>query len=116
MNIVSNVTTAGVGIFGSSTFQADFLRASKSYVPGADPRLPKLVKLTGNNSANSWISVSNVSLVSSPDSDLLGYLRIGADVWTYTASNANGVYGLANVTVASLNYPVGTLVSILGTR
>jgi hypothetical protein len=116
MNIVSNVTTAGVGIFGSSTFQADFLRASKSYVPSADPRLPKLVTLTGNNSADSWISVSNVSLVSSPDSDLLGYLRIGADVWTYTASNANGVYGLANVTVASLNYPVGTLVSILGTR
>jgi hypothetical protein len=116
MNIVSNVVTAGVGIFGSHTFQADFLRASKSYVPGADPRLPKLVTLTGNNSANSWISVSNVSLVTSPDSDQLGYLRIGADVWTYTVSNANGVYGLANVTTANLTYTVGTLVSILGTR
>jgi len=116
MNIVSNVVTAGVGLFGSSTFQSDFLRASKSYVPGADPRLPKLVRLTANNSANSWISVSNVSLVTSPSTGQLGYLRISADVWTYTASNANGVYGLANVTVANLNYPVGTLVSILGTR
>ena len=116
MNIVSNVVTAGVGIFGSSTFQADFLRASKSYVPSIDPRLPKLVTLTANNSANSWISVSNVTLVASPVTGKLGYLRIGAHVWTYTASNANGVYGLANVTVANLSYPVGTVVSILGTR
>lgn len=116
MNIVSNVVTAGVGIFGSSTFQADFLRASRSYVPSVDPRLPKLVTLTANNSANSWISVSNVTLVASPSTGKLGYLRIGAGVWSYTVSNANGVYGLANVTVANLSYPVGTVVSILGTR
>jgi hypothetical protein len=116
MNIVSNVTTAGVSLFGSHTFQADFLRASKSYVPSADPRLPKLVTLTGNNSANSWISVSNISLIASPDEGQLGYLRIASDVWSYTTANTNGVYGLANVTTANLSYTVGTLVSILGTR
>lgn len=116
MNIVSNVTTAGVSLFGSSTFQADFLRASKSYVPAADPRLPVLVKLTGNSSANSWISVSSAGLVTNPEEGQLGYLRIAADVWTYTTANLNGVYGLANVTVANLFYPTGTLVSILGTR
>lgn len=116
MNIESNVTTAGVGIFGSSTFQADFLRAARSYVPSADPRLPKLVTLTANNSANSWISVSNVSLVGNPNEGELGYLRIGADVWSYTVANSHGVYGLANVTTANLSYTVGTLVSILGTR
>lgn len=116
MNIESNVTTAGVGLFGSRTFQSDFLRASRSYVPSADPRLPVLVTLTGNNSANSWISVSSPSLVTNPDEGKLGYLRIAADVWSYTAANLQGVYGLANVTTANLSYTVGTVVSILGTR
>lgn len=114
--IVSNVVTAGQGLFGSSTQQADFLRAQPAYLPSFDQRLPKLVFLTANNYANSWITVSNINLLPLPAVTQLGYLRIRADVWTYTTANINGIFGLANVTVANLSYQAGTLVSILGCR
>ena len=110
---------AGTGVWQSQTLQAVFLRAEHSYTPDLDPRLPRHVSLVTTDPANSAITVSNITLVGNPTIGAnLGYLRIGADVWSYTVSNSHGVYGLANVTATTSNlaYAAGTVVSILGIR
>lgn len=110
----------GQGLWASNSLQAVFLKAEPSYDPGLDPRLPKHTSLT--TSANLLVTgnatVSDLSLVPQTTNTKAGYLRIGADVWTYNnVDHANSVLnGLANVTPSTYSYPVGTVVSILGIR
>jgi hypothetical protein len=114
MEIVSNVVTAGVGLYSSSTFQADFLRASKSYTPGTDPRLPTHSKLTANltNFANATISVADIGIFPAPDPDnnVYGAVRVVEEVILYSQRFA-GNSTLAGLTRNVANSPRSTLTS-----
>ncbi len=120
-----SVTITGTGLFQANTEQAIFIREKLSYSPDADPRLPKHTTLTSNLlvSSNTAIStelvLGNIALVPQPNIGQLGYLRVGAYVWSYTNVHvANStVSGLANVQ-ANLggNLTIGTVVSVLGAR
>lgn len=63
--ITNNVSISGNGLWGSSTYESDFLRKSQSYLPSYDPRLPRHATLGANLSskfANAEITVSDISL------------------------------------------------------
>ena len=125
-----SVTVTGTGLFLANTEQAQFIRASLSYIPDTDPRLPKHTLLAsnllvaGNTLITTEIVLANILLIPQPDisSGQKGYLRIGANVWSYTNVHvANStVSGVSNVQ-ANLggNLIAGTwaaVVSVLGTR
>lgn len=128
MLIQQSVTTANSGLFASTTLQADFLRASPSYIPDVDPRLPKHTVLTGylvaGNSAT--ITVSNVSIFPTPNVAARSYgaVRVGQEVILYQnkwQSNSSltgltrNIAGTAGNTISS-NVAIGTIVSSLGLR
>ena len=119
--IYPNLTAlSGRGLWSSLSVQAAFLKDRPSYSPDVDPRLPVHTRLaTGGNlrAANSAV-LSNISVAPAPATGKLGYLRIGADVWSYQGVNtqANSVVGLANLSPSTWTYTANTVVSILGTR
>ena len=119
--IYPNLTAlSGKGLWSSLGVEAAFLKDQVSYSPDLDPRLPKHTKLaTGGNilAANSAV-LSNITLAATPATGQLGYIRIGADVWSYQGVNtlANSVVGLANLSPSTWTYTANTVVSILGTR
>ena len=125
MNIINNVTVAGTGLWAAQTLQAEFLRASKSYNPDIDPRLPKhtvtssLLVVTPNTAISTTLVLGNINMVPQVTTGNLGYLRVGGTVWSYAnvhTANAT-VSGLANVQVRPVaNVAVGTVVSVLGLR
>ena len=119
--IYPNLTAlSGTGLWNSTSPEAAFLKDSHSYLPDTDPRLPKHTTLTTSGnllSANSAV-LSTISLAPTPSTGQRGYVRIGADVWSYSnvSASANSIIGLSNVTPSTYTYTAGTLVSILGTR
>ena len=124
MNIINNEAIAGTGLWAAQSLQAEFLRASKSYNPDIDPRLPKHDVLAANLTANSnVIVVSNISVFPSPDlgNGLFGAVRVRqevilyADVFLGNSSLGNLTRTVGN-TVSSGNVIAGNLVSILGLR
>lgn len=124
MNIINNVSVTGSGLWAAQTLQAEFLRASKSYDPDLDPRLPKHVLLTANLTANSTvIVVSNISVFPSPDinNNLYGAVRIKQETILYSEifvgnSSLGGLTRTVANTPSSGNVSAGNLVSILGLR
>lgn len=124
MEILNNVTVTGSGLWAAQTLQAEFLRASRSYNPDIDPRLPSHDTLAANCTANSSvIVVSNVSLFPTPDvsSSVYGAIRIKQEVILYgnvflgNSSLGNLTRTVAN-TASSGTVTAGNLVSILGLR
>lgn len=124
MNIINNVAISGTGLWAAQTLQAEFLRASKSYNPDIDPRLPKHDVLAANLTANSnVIVVGNIAAFPTPDinSGLFGAIRVRQEVMLY-ADVFLGNSSLGNLTrtvgntVSSGNVIAGNLVSILGLR
>lgn len=117
--------TLGLGLFGSTTTSALFVTDDLSYDPDIDPRLPKHTTLesnllvSGNTVISTELVVGNISLVPQPSGGDLGYLRVGAYVWSYTNVHvANStVSGLSNV-LASFggNLTAGNVISVLGVR
>lgn len=115
----------GLGLFNSVTTEALYVRASLSYNPDVDPRLPKhtetgsLLIVTPNTAVSTELVLGDISLVSQPATGNLGYLRVGGTVWSYAnvhTANAT-VSGLANVqAIPTSNVSVATVVSVLGTR
>jgi hypothetical protein len=120
-----SVTVLGTGLFQSNTLSAQYVRASLSYAPDIDPRLPKhtatgsLLVVTPNTAISTELVLGNISLVPQPVTGNLGYLRVGGTVWSYAnvhTANAT-VSGLANVQARpTSNVAVATVVSVLGTR
>ena len=116
---------AGLGLFNSVTLEALYVRASLSYDPDVDPRLPKhtqtdsLLVVTPNTAVSTELVLSDISIVPQPDYGNLGYLRVGGTVWSYAnvhTANAT-VSGLANVqAIPTANVSVATVVSVLRTR
>jgi hypothetical protein len=115
----------GLGLFNSVTTEALYVRASLSYTPDIDPRLPKhtetgsLLIVTPNTAVSTELVLGDISLVSQPATGNLGYLRVAGTVWSYAnvhTANAT-VSGLANVqAIPTSNVSVATVVSVLGTR
>jgi hypothetical protein len=120
-----SVTVLATGLFQSNTISAQYVRASLSYNPDVDPRLPKhtatdsLLIVTPNTAVSTELVLGNISIVPQPVTGNLGYLRVGGTVWSYAnvhTANAT-VSGLANVQVIpAANLSVGTVVSVLRTR
>lgn len=124
MNITNNVSVTGSGLWAAQTLQAEFLRASKSYNPDFDPRLPKHVLLAANITSNSSvITVSNISAFPSPDinNNLYGAIRIKQETILYSVlfvgnSSLGGLIRTVANTTSSGNVIAGNVVSILGLR
>jgi hypothetical protein len=124
MDIVNNVTVTGSGLWAAQTLQAEFLRASKSYNPDIDPRLPKHDVLAANLTANSSvIVVGNIAAFPLPDMafDLVGAVRVKQEVILYSEvfegnSSLGGLTRTVANTASSGNVVAGNLVSILGLR
>ena len=116
--IYSNLTAlSGQGLWSSLSPEASFLKDKTSYLPETDPRLPKHTLVQTFTTPQGPMTVANTSLVPATTGDLLGYLRIGADVWSYNTANSSGVFGLVPITsYAGQGYTAGTLVSVLGIR
>ena len=120
-----SVTVLATGLFESNTIPAQYMRASLSYNPDIDPRLPKhtvtssLLVVTPNTAISTTLVLGNISIVPQPAAGNLGYLRVGGTVWSYAnvhTANAT-VSGLANVQVRpASNVSIATVVSVLGTR
>ena len=120
-----SVTVLATGLFQSNTPYAQYVRASLSYDPDIDPRLPKhtatdsLLIVTPNTAISTTLVLGNISIVPQPAAGNLGYLRVGGTVWSYAnvhTANAT-VSGLANVQVLpAANVAVGTVVTVLRTR
>lgn len=115
----------GLGLFNSVTLEALYVRASLSYSPDIDPRLPKhtetgsLLVVTPNTAVSTELVLSDIGIVPQPVAGNLGYLRVGGTVWSYgNVHTANAtVSGLANVqAIPTSNVSVATVVSVLGTR
>jgi hypothetical protein len=124
MNITNNVTISGTGLWAAQTLQAEFLRASKSYSPDTDPRLPLHGVLAANLTANAnIIVVSNISAFPAPNlsSYSYGLVRIKQEAILYGARfEGNSSLGVLTRTFANTtssgNVISGNLVTILGLR
>lgn len=124
MNIINNVSVTGTGLWAAQTLQAEFLRASKSYSPDIDPRLPLHDVLAANLTANAnVITVSNISAFPIPDisSNEYGVVRVKQEVILYEDVFAgNSSLGMLTRTFANTassgNVLAGNLVTILGLR
>jgi hypothetical protein len=120
-----SVTVLATGLFESNTLPAQYVRASLSYNPDIDPRLPRhtvtssLLVVTPNTAISTTLVLGNINMAPQPAAGNLGYLRVGGTVWSYAnvhTANAT-VSGLANVQVRPVaNVAVGTVVSVLRTR
>lgn len=128
MEILSNVTTTGTGLFAAQTFQAEFLRSSRAYNPDIDPRMPVHDALAGNLTIwpNATVIVSNIDLYPTPNvaASSYGAIRVKGEVILY-GNLFTGNSTLANLTrnVASTinstisgNLTSGNIVTILGLR
>ncbi len=124
MDIINNVTVTGSGLWAAQTLQAEFLRASRSYNPDIDPRLPKHDVLAANLTANSAvIVVGNISAFPLPNIafDFVGAVRVKQEVILYSEvfvgnSSLGGLTRTVANTASSGNVTAGNLVSILGLR
>jgi len=108
MNIINDVSVTGSGLWAAQTLQAEFLRASKSYSPDIDPRLPIHVPLAANLTANSSvIVVGNILAFPNPDlgNALVGSVRVRQEVILY----ANIFLG--NSSLGNLTRTVGNTVT-----
>ena len=122
MDIINNVTVTGSGLWAAQTLQAEFLRASRSYNPDIDPRLPKHDVLAANLTANSAvIVVGNISAFPLPDMafNLVGAVKVKQEVILYSEvfvgnSSLGGLTRTVANTASSGNVVAGNLVSILG--
>jgi hypothetical protein len=128
MAILNNVTVLGTGLYAAQTLQAEFLRGGPSYVPAADPRLPKHDTITSNLTifTNASITVSNIALfpVPNPTSNVYGAVRVREEVILYGTRHA-GNSTLGNLTRNVANTPnstvsgnvrAGNVISVLGLR
>lgn len=128
MEILSNVTTSGTGLFAAQTFQAEFLRSSPAYSPDIDPRMPVHDFLDGNLTIwpNATVIVSNIDLYPSPNvaASSYGAIRVKGEVILYgnlftgnstLASLTRNVASTINSTISG-NLTAGNIVTILGLR
>lgn len=109
--ITNSITTTGVGLYGSNTRQAAFLRTAPGYLPDIDPRLPKHDILAEWRTAGGLpeIIVTNIGYYSDP-SDITAsarstvQVRTDGNVMLLTLSSVNSLTVGLSVATAQIAF------------